>query len=405
MVVQDFFSEQINAFELFLESEEYSKRTISIYTKYLLKFLNWLDEQSLASHRVTEENIFSYFSSSKLALNSKVDFKSNRAAIHKYYFYLTGQKYRHKMNKKCLNQSVTKELNCYDQYLDEVRGFGEATRISHLSTLERFLVWLFKYQAIKIDLITIAVVQKYLSTEIKHLQPVSKNSFISKLRSFIRYQEFKGIKSNPGLLTMRLSAPVYKLAGVPTTFEKEDLEHIRATYNLNKPAGVRDLAIFLCFTELGLRASEVANLSLDDFNWYEGTVIIRNTKTHHARTMPLPKNCGEAIYEYLKMARPESLNRVLFLRFAHRRGDAMGREQIRGTVRRAYARANLPDSITGTHILRHSKAKNMYENGSSLKVIADVLGHESIDTAVIYTKVASSKLQCVTCPWIEVGHE
>ena len=155
MVVQDFFSEQINAFELFLESEEYSKRTISIYTKYLLKFLNWLDEQSLASHRVTEENIFSYFSSSKLALNSKADFKSNRAAIHKYYFYLNGQKYRHKMNKKCLNQSVTKELNCYDQCLDEVRGFGEATRISHLSTLERFLIWLFKYQAIKVDLITI----------------------------------------------------------------------------------------------------------------------------------------------------------------------------------------------------------------------------------------------------------
>jgi len=327
MVGQDFLSEQINAFELFLESEEYNKRTISTYTKYLLKYLNWLDEQNLANHRVTEENIVSYFSSSKLAHNSKPDFKSNRAAIHKYYCYSTGQEYRHKMNKECSNQSVVKELNCYDQYLDEVRGFAEATRISHLSTLERFLVWLFKYQAIEIDLITIPVVQKYLSTEIKHLQPVSKNSFISKLRSFIRYQEFKGIKSNHGLLTIRLSAPVYKLAGVPITFETEDLEQIRATYNLNKPAGVRDLAIFFCFTELGLRASEVANLSLDDFNWHEGTVIIRKTKTHQARIMPLPQRCGEWIYVYLKTARPESLSRIVFLRFAHQRGDAMGRDK------------------------------------------------------------------------------
>ncbi len=405
MVVQDFVYEQMNAFELFLEREEYNKRTISIYTKYLLEFLNWLDEQNLASHQISEENIVSYFSSGKPAHNSKPDFKSNRAAIHKYYRYSTGQECRHKLNKQCLTQSVFNELNNYDQFLNKVRGFAETTRENHLSTLERFFAWLFKDQAVAADSITIPVVQQYLSTEIKHLKPVSKNSFISKLRSFIRYQEFKGIKCNPGLLTIRLSGPVYKLAGVPTTFETEDLERIRVTYNLNNPSGIRDLAIFLCFTELGLRASEVANLSLDDFNWYEGTVIIRNTKTHRARTMPLPKSCGEAIYEYLKMARPESLNRVVFLRFAHRRGDAMGREQIRGTVRRAYARAGITDSITGTHILRHSKAKSMYENGSNLKVIADVLGHESIDTAVIYTKVASSKLQCVTCPWIEVGHE
>ena len=116
-------------------------------------------------------------------------------------------------------------------------------------------------------------------------------------------------------------------------------------------------------------------------------------------------SCGQAIYEYIKKARPDSTNRSIFLRFAHQRGQAMGREQIRGTVRRAYARAGITTTITGTHILRHSKAKDMYESGSSLKVIADVLGHESIDTTVIYTKVASSQLQCVTCPWIGASHE
>lgn len=83
----------------------------------------------------------------------------------------------------------------------------------------------------------------------------------------------------------------------------------------------------------------------------------------------------------------------------------MGSEQIRGTIRRAYTRAGISSTITGTHILRHSKATSMYENGASLKIIADVLGHESIDTTVVYTKVERLALHYVTCPWPEVDHE
>jgi len=404
MVRQDFLSEQINAFELFLESEEYSKRTISIYTKYLLKFLNWLDEQGMIGYEVTAESIDSYFRSGKPAQSSRPDFNNNRATICQYYHFTTGHQYRHRPSKNNLNKSIADKLNNYNQYLDEIFGFAETTRISHFNTLKRFFIWLFNDHEFAVDSITIPIVQQYLSTEVKYLRPVSKNSFISKLRSFFRYQAFID-KCDPGMLAMPFTAPVYKLAGVPATFEKEELESIRTAYDLNKPTGVRDLAIFFCFTELGLRASEVANLSLDDFNWHEGTVIIRKTKTHQARILPLPQSCGEGIYAYLKMARPESLSRIVFLRFAHQRGAAMGREQIRGTIRRAYARAGINSAITGTHILRHSKAKSMYENGSSLKVIADVLGHDSIDTAVIYTKAATSNLQCVTCPWIEVTHD
>jgi len=404
MVGHDYASAQMAAFELFLEREEYSKNTINKYTFYLCRFLKWLNEQSMIERMITEESIGSYFESGKPTQSSRPDFKSNQAAIYQYYRYKTGCQYRHSASKNSLKKSIDSELRNYDQYLDDVCGFAETTRISHFNTLERFFIWLFKDHEFAAGSITIPIVQQYLSTEIKHLQPVSKNSFISKLRSFLRYQAFKG-KCDPGILAMPFTAPVYKLAGVPATFETEELEHIRATYDLNKPTGVRDLAIFFCFTELGLRASEVANLSLDDFNWHKGTVIIRKTKTHQPRIMPLPQRCGEAIYVYLKMARPESLSRTIFLRFAHRRGDAMGREQIRGTIRRAYARAGINSAITGTHILRHTKAKSMYENGSSLKVIADVLGHDSIDTAVIYTKAATSNLQCVTCPWIEVTHD
>jgi site-specific recombinase XerD len=212
------------------------------------------------------------------------------------------------------------------------------------------------------------------------------------------------------LLALPLNAPVWRLSCVPETFTKEDIDNIHASYDSNTLVGIRDFAIALCFTEFGLRVSEVAQITLDDFNWREGKIRIKKTKTHMERELPLSNKLGEAIVKYLKLSRPETAERILFVRFSHTCGHAMGSEQIRGTIRRAYGRVGISPTITGTHILRHSKAKSLYESGSSLKTIADILGHESIDTTVIYTKVGRSALQDVTCSWpfemaSEVDHE
>ena len=77
----------------------------------------------------------------------------------------------------------------------------------------------------------------------------------------------------------------------------------------------------------------------------------------------------------------------------------MGREQIRGTIRRAYARAGIPPQVTGTHVLRHTKAATLYNAGADLKMIADILGHTSIDTTVIYTKVPGPALAAASGRW------
>ena len=269
---------------------------------------------------------------------------------------------------------------------------------------------MFPKEKIETSLLSAPTVQSFLTTELMHLRPTSKQVVIGIIRSYVRYLQFKGVKLDIGLLMLPLSAPVWKLSGVPKTFEKEDIDNIHASYDLKTLIGIRDHAIALCFTEFGLRASEVANITLDDFNWREGKILIKKTKNHRERELPLAKKVGEAIVQYLKNARPETAERTLFVRFSHHYGETMGSEQIRGTIRRAYARVGISPTITGTHIFRHSKAKDMYEKGSSLKMIADVLGHESIDTTVIYTKVGRSALYCVTCPWPvtpapEVGHE
>lgn len=338
--------------------------------------------------------------------NREKDLKSVRAAIHRYYYHLTGTKI-HQQKQIVCNEFIEREIVEYETYLDNIAGLAETTKISHRKYIKRFLYYVFPKEKVEHSLLLAFTVQSFLTTELRHLRPTSKKIVIGIIRGYIRYLQFKGIKVDMVLLMLPLSAPVWQMSGVPKTFEKKDIDNIHASYDLNSLIGIRDYAIALCFTEFG---SEVADITLDDLNWREGKLIIKKTKTHNERELLLAKKVGEAIIQYLKNARPQTAERTLFVRFSHHYGEAMGSEQIRGTIRRAYARVGISPTITGTHILRHSKAKDMYEKGSSLKMIADVLGHESIDTTVIYTKVGNSALHCVTCPWpvtsaSEVGHE
>lgn len=153
--------------------------------------------------------------------------------------------------------------------------------------------------------------------------------------------------------------------------------------------------------DLGLRCSEVANLTLDDFDWSQGIIIIKKTKTHCERSLPLHKITGEAIQKYLLLSRPITIERTLFVRAKNLKGFPMGVSQIRNTLRIAALKAGL-ENFTGTHMLRHSAAKEMICNGVDLKTIADVLGHESIETTSIYTKLDFTQLKDVAGVWPEV---
>jgi len=160
-----------------------------------------------------------------------------------------------------------------------------------------------------------------------------------------------------------------------------------------------DRCIILCFTELALRCSEVAALALDDFNWHGRYVTVRNTKNGSDRKLPLSAKLWDALVEYLTQARPQTVCRTLFVRFGHSRGEAMGGSQIRAVIRRNGAKAGLGDRDSGTHILRRTAATKLYNSGNSLKLTADILGHESLNSTTHYAKTDISGLLSVASPW------
>jgi site-specific recombinase XerD len=163
--------------------------------------------------------------------------------------------------------------------------------------------------------------------------------------------------------------------------------------------GRRDYAMALCMTDLGLRTAEVAGLMLDDMDATAGTLRLSATKSRLARVLPMTRRLRRAVIAYVRRHRPETDNNHLFVRHRIPVGAAVSRELVRGVMRRAYASVPGCEDWTGTHALRHTAATRLHRAGADLKRVADILGHRSLDTTVIYTKVDFDRLAQVALPW------
>lgn len=160
-------------------------------------------------------------------------------------------------------------------------------------------------------------------------------------------------------------------------------------------AGRRDFAILTVLARLGLRAAEVASLTLDDFDWRIGEVVVAGKGNRRDR-LPLPTDVGEAVADYCRRGRPHNSCRVLFL---HVRAPytAMSSSAVSDVVLRASARAGI--APVRAHQLRHSTASAMRRAGAPLFEIGQVLRHHHTVTTAIYAKDDLDALAGLARPW------
>ena len=189
----------------------------------------------------------------------------------------------------------------------------------------------------------------------------------------------------------------WQQASLPKTLSNSEVECLLAALVHDGTAALRTAAIVHCALDLGLRSCEVAHLGLDDIDWSAATITLRGTKGRREDVMPLPAATGQAIADYLKYERPPTSNRAVFVRNIAPRDQPVGPDLIRKSIRQAYARAGLP--YTRSHLLRHTMASRLLAGGSSLKEVADVLRHRSLNTTLVYAKLDSKNLAEVALPW------
>jgi integrase len=243
-------------------------------------------------------------------------------------------------------------------------------------------------------------VSNFVFSRARQLGPTGIRALVVHLRSFLRFLEFSGrLRSG---LSGSVPQPVPPLPPPPpNTLEPKQWRKFLNSFVRATPTGRRDYAIVLCLAQLALRGQEVVNLTLDDLDWRAMTVRLRQTKQQRQRLLPLPNAVAKAIVRYLKHGRPPTPSRTLFVHHLAPVGQSLTAQYVRGLVRHAFARCRIKAS--GSYILRHTWATWAHRRGAGLKLIADVLGHRSLQSTQRYAHVNLEELRQVALPWPKIG--
>ncbi len=298
-----------------------------------------------------------------------------------------------------LTISAMKEA--FEAYLTAERGLSVASRISYWFTVRRFLAGCAGAQK-TVDPAEFkpSDVTKFLVRHASQVSTRTLQTMASSLRSFLRFLFRQGWTSMD-LTTTAIGARSFREAGLPRYLAADEVERLVHSCDLGTPIGRRDHGILLLLARLGLRATEVVALTLDDVDWRAGEILVRGKGKFHDR-LPLPNDVGAALATYLRLDRSRvAMTRRFFLRLTGSAQPFVDGQAINGVLGRALARTGvrMPARWIGSHVLRHSLATTMIRRGASLREIGEVLRHRSADTTTLYAKVDLHGLRSIAKPW------
>lgn len=285
----------------------------------------------------------------------------------------------------------------FRHYLREQGGFAPRTIITHLPTLRRFLAEHCKHGTRGFSRLAAADIVSFVAHHAPHQSTCSTRRMCWTLRSFLRYLRYKD------LIWIDLASAVppvrtWRFASLPRYLAPGEVQKVLDAIDRSTSLGRRDYAVLVLLARLGLRASEVTTLCLQDIDWQSGVLTIRGKARQRAQ-MPLPNEVGAAIGDYLQHGRPRSQSRRVFLReWAPHIGFASA-ASVTMIARVALERAQIDTPRKGAHVFRYTLATQLLRSGASLTQIGQLLRHHSQDSTRIYAKVDVEALRGLAVRW------
>ncbi|MBB3742027.1 site-specific recombinase XerD [Rhizobium sp. BK591] len=278
------------------------------------------------------------------------------------------------------------------------RGYSKQSISGHIWCARRFLLGVWDDYS-GISRLTHIEVRAYLTKSFAGCSSNSLGTWFGHIRVLLRFLHTSGyIEQNlspavPSPRNLRFSA-------LPAYMSVAQLDAVLKNCDLSTVSGRRDHAVLLLLSRLGLRASEVALLSLDDIDWQSGLLRVHG-KGGRVATMPLPSDVGAAIADYILNGRPISGSRTIFHRVVTPCTPFATATPVILIARRSLKRAG----ITGTrshhaHIFRHTFATVAVRSGVGMTELAQLLRHRDPSTTRIYAKFDIERLRSLSRPWV-----
>jgi site-specific recombinase XerD len=292
---------------------------------------------------------------------------------------------------------VSEQCRRFAEHLRRERGVCPGTVGVYLATTEDFLRWTFGTGPVDMAALQAASIGQYLRHRAQRWAPRTLGNAATALRTFLRYV-FAQEQTAVDLSAAVPAGPAGRSSCVPRYLSPADVEKVLATCDLATGGGRRDHAMLLLLARLGLRAGEVVRLQLDDIRWRAGELVVRG-KGNFVDRLPLLPDVGEALARYLRLDRPQTPSRQVFLRRCPPRGPLVSRHAVNGVVHEAVQRAGLQPAGRASQLLRHSLGRHLIQAGASLTEIAQVLRHHASGSTEVYAKVDFEALRTLAPSW------
>lgn len=281
------------------------------------------------------------------------------------------------------------------QYLEYLKSLGlneKKTLQRYRKTMSNFIEYLLELGIDNRSGITEEAIVRYVES-----REYQQKEYIDTTRRFLLFLFRENIIAKDYSYMLKSLGKKIKRVKAPSFYAPDEVQKIETSISRSSNIGKRNYAMLLLCSRLGLRVSDIANLSFSDINWETNKITLVQYKTGNPLTLPLLPIVGNAIIDYVRYARPKSMSDKVFLSCRPPYG-ALNGGAVHGAILIVFKSSGIEfgNRHHGGHALRFSLAQRMLDKSTPISIISETLGHSEADTTRTYVRIdLSHMLGCV----------
>ena len=383
----------IESYDAEMRGEGYAQQTREVQTRLVVDFGCWLAKRGIQAQNITAELFRPYL---RARARRRRPTRNDLSALQRLLELLR----RHEVVAAAALPATTPAERLQSEfrlYLRQERALAATTQAAYTAFVSEFLTERFGARPVDLSRLCAADITRFVRRRASTIQSKRVQLMTTALRSFLRFARYQG-DIETDLAACIPAVANWKQSTLPRALPPDQVEQVLNSVDRKTALGRRDYAILLILARLGLRAGEIRALTLEDLDWKEGLITVRG-KAGRFSQLPLPKDVGAAIADYLRLGRPAANSRCVFLRAKAPAGGFQGQSGVGSMVRHALERAGVDSPRKGAHQFRHALSCQMLKQGASLSEIGELLRHRSPQTTAIYAKVDLDSLASLALSW------
>jgi len=383
----------IDSYEAEMRSYGYAQQTREVQTRLVADFGCWLAKRGIEPQEITAELFPPYL---RTRARRRRPTRNDRSALQRLLDLLRRQGVVAAPESPVATPAERLQSE-FRLYLRQERALAATTQVAYTAFASEFLTERFGAGPVDLSRLCAADITGFVRRRAVAIRSKRVQLMTTALRSFLGFARYRG-DIERDLAACIPAVANWKQSNLPRALPLDQVEQVLKSVDRKTAMGRRDYAIVLILARLGLRAGEISALTLEDLAWKEGLITVRG-KAGRFSQLPLPKDVGAAIADYLRHGRPTTRSRCVFLRAKAPVGGFRGQCGIGSIVRHTLERAGIDSPRKGAHQFRHALACQMLKQGASLAEIGELLRHRSPQTTAIYAKVDLDSLASLALSW------